>query len=118
MNTADEPALCDFYMPAVVRRGELTVAISTGGASPALAAKLRRKLSKIIGPEYVRLLHLLAKVRPEIRRRVPDERERKALQYEILNSDVSACFKAHDNDGAERRVWEIIENFVCQEKTW
>jgi precorrin-2 dehydrogenase/sirohydrochlorin ferrochelatase len=56
INTADQPALCDFIMPAVVRRGNIAVAISTGGTSPALAARLRRRIARIIGPEYVRIL--------------------------------------------------------------
>src|SRR4029079_4065769 len=67
VNTADQPALCDFFMPAVVRRGEIAIAISTGGTSPGLAAQLRRKISDIIGPEYAQLADLLSAVRPEIR---------------------------------------------------
>jgi precorrin-2 dehydrogenase len=117
VNTADQPDLCDFIMPAVVRRSDLTVAISTGGASPALAATLKRKIENIIGPEYERLLSLLARVRPEIRRRVEDEQDRKALHYRVLESDVLSLLKKDDNAGAERRLKEIIEEFVCQEKT-
>lgn len=117
VNTADQPDLCDFIMPAVVRRADLTVAISTGGTSPALAATLRRKIENVIGPEYERLLDLLAKARPEIRRRVKDEQDRKALHYRVLDSDVLTLLEKDDNDGAERRLKEIIEEFVCQEKT-
>ena len=117
VNTADQPDLCDFIMPAVVRRADLTVAISTGGASPALAATLRRKIENIIGPEYERLLGLLAKVRPEIRRRIKDEQNRKALHYRVLDSDVLSLLEKNDNDAAEGRLKEIIQEFVCQEKT-
>lgn len=117
VNTADQPALCDFIMPAVVRRGALTVAISTGGTSPALAGRLRGKLSRMLGPEYARLVALLARVRPEIRRRIPNERDRKALHYRILDSDIITCLKQNDSAGAERRLRQIIEDFACQEKT-
>src|SRR5689334_21112995 len=55
VNTADQPALCDFIMPAVVRRGDIAIAISTGGTSPGLAARLRQKIAKLIGPEYGQL---------------------------------------------------------------
>jgi precorrin-2 dehydrogenase/sirohydrochlorin ferrochelatase len=51
-NAVDDPANCDFYYPAVVRRGSLQIAISTAGASPELAARLRRELESCFGPEY------------------------------------------------------------------
>ena len=117
VNTADQPALCDFIMPAVVRRGELAVAISTGGASPALAATLREKLSEILGPEYEELLEILSRARPEIQRRFQDERERKALHYRILESNLIGLLKRQDRENAERLLREIIEDFACQERT-
>jgi precorrin-2 dehydrogenase/sirohydrochlorin ferrochelatase len=117
VNTADQPALCDFIMPAVVRRGDLTIAISTGGTSPALAARLRGKLSRMLGPEYARLVALLAEARPEIRRRIRQERNRKALHYRILDSDIISSLKDNDTAAAERRLRQIIEDFVCEEKT-
>src|SRR6266853_592795 len=51
-NAVDEPERCDFYFPAVVRRGELQIAISTGGLSPALAQRLRKELEQQFGPEW------------------------------------------------------------------
>src|SRR5215471_20346769 len=96
VNTADQPALCDFIMPAVVRRGDVAVAISTGGASPGLAGQLRRKVAKIIGPEYAKLAELLSQARPEIRLRVPDAGRRKALHHRILNSDIIDRLKRND----------------------
>jgi len=110
VNTADQPALCDFIMPAVVRRGDVAIAISTGGTSPGLAAQLRRKIGRIIGPEYAKLTQLLSEARPEIRRRVPDADQRKALHYRILNSDIMDRLKRNDSAGAERRLKEIIES--------
>ena len=117
VNTADQPGLCDFIMPAVVRRGDLTIAISTGGASPALAARLRSRLSRMVGPEYERLLDLLARARPEIRRRVQCGNHRKALHYRILDSDVMSLLEQNDGNGAERRLHEIIDDFVCPQET-
>ena len=110
VNTADQPALCDFIMPAVVRRGDIAIAISTGGASPGLAARLRSKIARLIGPEYARLAKMLSEARPEIRRRVHTEDERKALHYRILDSDIMERLKANDAAGAERRLREIIES--------
>jgi len=110
VNTADQPVLCDFIMPAVVRRGDIAIAISTGGQSPALAASLRREIEEIVGPEYAALAELLARARAEIRRRVPKVEERKALHYRILNSDIIERLRRNDIAGAERRLKEIIES--------
>jgi precorrin-2 dehydrogenase len=117
VNTADQPSLCDFIMPAVVRRGDLAVAISTGGASPALAATLREKLSEMFGPEYQELLELLSQARAEIQRRFHDEADRKALHYRILESNLTDLLKRQDREGAERLLRKMIEDFACQEKT-
>lgn len=110
VNTADQPVLCDFIMPAVVRRGDIAIAISTSGTSPGLAARLRQKISQVIGPEYERLTRLLAAARPQIRQRIPEAEGRKALQYRILDSDIMSYLKANDIAGAERRLREIIES--------
>jgi len=75
VNVADAPELCTFMVPAQVRRGELTVAISTGGASPALARRLREELEQQFGPEYGPYLALLKEVRGRLlaaRRAHPD----------------------------------------------
>jgi siroheme synthase-like protein len=116
LNTADQPDLCDFIMPAVVRRGDLAVAVSTGGTSPALAATLREEISDLIGPEYEHLLELLAKVRPAIQKRFDDESERKALHYRIIKSNLITLLKQQDRDGAVRLLQELIEDFAFEEK--
>jgi precorrin-2 dehydrogenase/sirohydrochlorin ferrochelatase len=110
VNSADQPVLCDFIMPAVMRRGDIAIAISTGGTSPGLAARLRQKIASLIGPEYGRLAQLLSKARPYIRERIPAEADRKAMQYRILDSDIMTYLKNNDVAGAERRLREIIES--------
>jgi len=114
INTADQPAQCSFIMPAVVRRGDIGVAISTSGTSPALAARLRRKISGIIGPEYARLAELLSRARPEIRNNVGTEKSRKHLHYRIIDSDIITLLKLEDIGPAERRLKQIIEDFVAE----
>jgi precorrin-2 dehydrogenase/sirohydrochlorin ferrochelatase len=110
VNTADQPALCDFIMPAVVRRGDIAIAISTSGTSPGLAARLRLKIARLIGPEYGRLARLLSEARPQIRQRIPGQADRKVLQYRILDSDIMTYLKKNDMAGAQRRLREIIES--------
>jgi siroheme synthase (precorrin-2 oxidase/ferrochelatase) len=71
---------------------------------------LRQKIARLIGPEYGQLAQLLSEARPRIRKRIPGEAERKALQYRILDSDIMTYLKQNDMAGAERRLREIIES--------
>lgn len=82
VNVADDPARCDFFLPAVVRRGPLTVAVGTGGASPALARRLREELEGWLDPSWGDLAELAAEVRARLRaegRRVTPEAWQHAL---------------------------------------
>lgn len=65
-NVVDDPEHCDFFFPAVVRRGPLQIAISTDGRSPALAARLRRELEKQFGPEWGSFVEHIGKLRQQI----------------------------------------------------
>jgi siroheme synthase-like protein len=74
VNAADDPQACSFILPAVVRRGPVTVAVSTGGTSPALAAWLRARIEEVVGPEYVAVAGTLADTRDAVKARgVPTE---------------------------------------------
>ena len=86
VNTADDPAHCDFILPSVLRRGDLTVAVSTGGGSPALARTIREELGIHFTPEYEQLAKLAAEARAELHKRslhVPFETWRKALSGNV-----------------------------------
>ena len=76
VNIVDDIANCDFAMPAVVRRGDLVVAIATGGASPGLARRLREELSERFGPEWAEIVELVREVREETLSALPDLAER------------------------------------------
>ncbi len=67
VNVVDDPPLCDFIVPAVVRRGDLVVAVSTGGKSPAMARALRQELEALLGPEYEAALDIVHRLRAELR---------------------------------------------------
>jgi precorrin-2 dehydrogenase/sirohydrochlorin ferrochelatase len=76
-NAVDEPERCDFYYPAVVRRGDLQIAISTAGRSPALAQRLRRELEVQFGPQYESFLNQLGHQRRKLLSDSDGERKRR-----------------------------------------
>ena len=67
LNAEDDPPWCDFYMPSIVRRGRLVLSVSTGGASPAIAVRIRRWLSQRFGPEWAGHLEQAASLRQDLR---------------------------------------------------
>jgi uroporphyrin-III C-methyltransferase len=69
VNAADDPAHCDFFLPSVLRRGPLLVAVATGGASPALARAVREEIEQLLTPDYALLAEVVAGVRRELRAR-------------------------------------------------
>jgi precorrin-2 dehydrogenase / sirohydrochlorin ferrochelatase len=87
-NVVDIPDLCDFYYPAVVRRGALQIAISTAGESPALAQRLRKKLESQFGPEYAVWLKRLGKARRKLNATSVDGPEKKS-QLQAMSSEDS-----------------------------
>lgn len=88
LNVADVPELCNFILPAVVRRGELIVAVSTGGRSPALARRLRRELECRFGPEYGVLVDIMGALRPFVLAVSSDCSANKELFTQLLHDDI------------------------------
>jgi siroheme synthase-like protein len=84
LNVADRPALGNIIAPAVVKRGALQIAISTGGASPALAKILRQELEQSFGAEYATLLTILAQTRDLLRTREADPARRARLSSTLV----------------------------------
>lgn len=88
VNIVDSPELCTFHVPAIVRRGDLTLAVSTAGKSPAVAAMVRRRLEEQYGPEYEQLLQMMGDVRPFVLAAGNSVAERKILFQKILHDDI------------------------------
>ena len=108
LNVVDAQDLSDFIVPSVVRRGDLTVAISTGGLSPALARRLREKLEETLVPEYGAFLRLLGSMRSRVRRELPVLRQREAFWTEVVDSDVFELYRRDGEGAARRRMDEIM----------
>ena len=88
-NVADVPELCNFILPAVHREGPIAVAVSTGGASPALAKRLRSQIAALIRPEHAELAEELRAMRPEIKARFKNYEERRDYFEEIVRERLS-----------------------------
>jgi len=86
-NVVDDPPRCDFYYPAVVNRGELQIAISTNGRSPALAQRLRQELEQQFGPEYEAWLEALGQKRQDLFALAIDSEERRRLLHNLVTHE-------------------------------
>jgi len=109
VNTLDDVPHCDFIAPSIVRRGDLAVAISTGGRAPALAVRLRQKLERELGPEHTRFLEIAGTLRAPLARRWPDFETRKALWYRLVDSDVIHLLRRGNEREALGRIREILD---------
>ena len=108
VNTLDNVPHCDFIAPSIVRRGDLTVAISTGGKAPVMAVRLRQKLEKELGPEHARFLELAGMLRAPLARLWPDFETRRALWYRLIDSDVIHLLRRGNESAALARIKEIL----------
>jgi precorrin-2 dehydrogenase len=106
INAADDPARCTFILPALVRRGDLTVAVATGGSSPALARAIREELETYLTDDYTTLASIAAEARRELRatgRPVTADAWKRALGPEVRRLIVE-----RGRDDAKHRLLELL----------
>lgn len=106
VNVADAPELCSFVVPSIVERGDLVVAISTSGKSPALAKQIRMELEQSFGPEYARMLELLGKIRQLLIKMEPNISKRKKVLSRIVDSDLLERIRTGENPKPEDVIGE------------
>ncbi|MBI3002331.1 MAG: bifunctional precorrin-2 dehydrogenase/sirohydrochlorin ferrochelatase [candidate division NC10 bacterium] len=107
VNVADDPSRSTFLVPSTFQRGEVTVAVSTGGASPALAKRLRAELEEKVGEEYAALARLLGEARREALRRVPDPRRRQDL-FTRLTEELHGAFREGGESAARTLLAALL----------
>ena len=107
-NVVDEPELCDFFVPAVVKQGPLQIAISTDGLCPAYAARIRKKLEKIFTAQYKQFLVELGKIRKQIISRIHDKQARKILLDELTDDDSFEFFTKQGPQAWQNRAAQKI----------
>jgi len=104
VNIVDDPEKCTVIIPAVVRRGDLTIAISTNGKSPALARRLRIELEERYGPEYETVLDIMGRVRTRIRERGRPSHENKEIFEALLDGGIV--------DAVREKRWNDVRALV------
>src|SRR5579864_3895479 len=106
VNVVDVPPLCNFILPAIVRTGPLAVAISTAGASPALAKRMKREIGELFGEPYANLAVLLNDVRGWAKATLPTYQDRKEFFESIVNGDPDPVelLRAGDVDGVRALI--------------
>ena len=110
VNVVDDTPRCNFIAPSILRKGDLTIAISTSGKAPALAVRLKERLQRELGPEYERFLELAGELREPLARHVPDFETRKALWYELVDSEILQAL-AHGDESAAREIISQVVGF-------
>lgn len=113
----DDTDHCSFIAGSIVRRGPLVLAISTGGAAPALAVRIREQLERRFGPEYGDLLQLFGELRSSVAERCSDFERRRALWYELVDSDILDRLRSGGLDAARSRAEELTDRFDAAPST-
>jgi precorrin-2 dehydrogenase/sirohydrochlorin ferrochelatase len=108
VNVVDDTPRCNFIAPSILRKGDLTIAISTSGKAPALAVRLKERLQREIGPEYERFLELAGELREPLAQHVPDFETRKALWYELVDSEILAALARGDESSARDIISQVV----------
>jgi precorrin-2 dehydrogenase / sirohydrochlorin ferrochelatase len=104
VNIVDDPDKCNFILPSLVQQGDLSIAISTGGKSPALAKKLKEDMQQRYGPEYQVLLKIMGSLRKRVLSQGHASRDNKALFVDLVHSDILQAIR----DGNRELVHKII----------
>src|SRR3989338_5985525 len=109
LNVVDVPELCNFIVPSVVGRGDLLIAISTSGKSPAMAKKIRQQLEKEFGREYAVFLDIMGKVRDKILTKSKESDKNKKIFESIVNSPLLEWIRQGKKKEIERFIKEALE---------
>lgn len=108
VNVVDCPDLCNFFVPAVVQKGDLSISISTGGKSPMLARKIRAELAELYGDEYAELLSIMGELRKEITAKVSDAGIRREIYKKIVYSDILNLLAEGEHEMVKGRIANVL----------
>ncbi|MCL6638539.1 MAG: bifunctional precorrin-2 dehydrogenase/sirohydrochlorin ferrochelatase [Firmicutes bacterium] len=104
VNIVDDPGKGNFFVPAVVRRGDLTIAVSTGGRSPMLARKIREELERAYGPQYGDFLEILGRLREKVIENESDENRKTEILERFVSEEILGLLKAGRLETVKERL--------------
>lgn len=107
VNSVDDPANCSFVVPSIVERGGLTIAISTGGAAPALARRLRQELEEVCGPEYAVVVEIMGAVRRRLLRAGTGRADKDRALTALAASPLAELIRRGDRAGINRLLGSV-----------
>ncbi len=112
INAVDQPSDCNFIVPSILKRGELLIAISTSGRSPALAKGIREKLEGQFGGEYETFLILMGRLRNEILAKGLSQEENSQIFHGIVRSDILKAISGDDWEGVSSTLSKILPDNI------
>ena len=107
-NISDCPEACNFILPSVVERGDLVIAISTSGMSPAFAKRIRKYLETTFGPEYADFLKLMGAIRRKLLRKKHEPEAHRPLFEQLIDSGLVHMIKDRDRDAIDALLYDIF----------
>jgi siroheme synthase-like protein len=114
-NVVDQPALCNFITPAVVERGRLQISISTGGGSPSLAQRVKREVAALIDEDYGEFLEIVAELRGQAHRLIPDYEGRRRLLQSFVESEALELLRSGRRKEAEHLARTLLAHSLKQQ---
>ncbi len=112
LNVADNPSLCNFTMPSVLRRGRLTIAVSTGGVSPAMARTIRRELASRFGSRFSAYLRFLKGVRMRAMREIPEKKKRERFLKGLASEEMIGILESEGVTAAKREANRLRKTLI------
>lgn len=114
INVGDSPELSDFILPATIKRGSLTIAVSTEGKSPALSRKIREELESLYGEVYSEVLDTLGEIREKALEEISSPEDRKKLFHQLVYGVLNETALKGEKEELNKNMWEVYKNFTLK----
>jgi precorrin-2 dehydrogenase/sirohydrochlorin ferrochelatase len=115
VNVVDTPSFCNFIVPSVLKRGPLTIAVSTGGISPALSKSIRQELEKLYGPEFSEYLGLVERIREKAKKEIQDTKKRSEFLKSLASGEMMKTLREKGHREVAKRIEKSKKHRIDQE---